>query len=238
MIIRALNDHGLDVFRRFINDLRDGEQQNTPTGLLTSNQSSEALPFELDIDDRKFENRYELGVYLDEKLKTLDLQQVMGNTGFWSALALYWFDQLCPEKSGAARKPAMVYNYILSDNYNHRPRHAIFTTWQLVSQYGEDARFLLGKALPVRGELTEQIMARQYYLGCEGVIRAASRLYYDTDTKTFKRGAAARKSAGCVSRYLSWLQQLEINYDIFSMNKHELSSLMPKEFDRFKNNQD
>ncbi len=234
MIIRKLNQHGLDEFTRFINELRNGSKMNTPVGLLSNDEFSEVLDFELDIDNRVFESRYELGVYLVEKLKSTDSRLLLGDCGLWSALALVWFDQLCPEKADDSRKPAMSYNYVLSENYNHRPRHAIFTTWQLVNKFGEDSRFLLSKALPVRGELIEQIMARQYYLGCEGVMKTASKLYYDPENKTFKKGSAGRTSAGCVYRFISWLQQLEINYDLFSMESDDLATLLPKEFDRFK----
>jgi len=233
MKIRKLNQHGINEFSRFISDLRNGGKQNTPTGLLTSDESSEPLDFELELDAKAFASRYELGEYLTDKLASIDSQLIMGDIGLWSALALYWFDQLSPVKADGIRKPAMVYNYVLSENYNHRPRHAIFTTWQLVSKYGEDARFLLSKELPVRGELIEQIMARQYYLGCEGVMKTASKLYYDPDNKTFKKGSAGRASAGCVYRFVSWLQQLEINYDLFSMKSSDLITLLPTEFDRF-----
>lgn len=234
MIIRKLNEHGLDEFSQFINSLRQGARQNTPIGLLTSEASSEPLSISLELDNNKtFTNRYELGVYLTEKFDVVNIQPLIGDNGFWSALALLWFDQLCPEKPDGSRKPSMVYNYVMSNNYNHRPRHAIFTTWLLVDRYKEDARFLLSKELSVRGELIEQIMARQYYMGCEGVIRTASKLYYDTDRKTFKRGAAGRSSPGCVARFINWLQQLEVNYDLFSMSDNDLFGLMPKEFDRF-----
>jgi len=235
MIIRKLNERGLEEFSQFINSLRQGSKQNIPIGLLTSEASSESLPISLELDNNKpFNNRYELGVYLTEKFDVVNIQPLIGDNGFWSALALLWFDQLCPEKPDGSRKPSMVYNYVMSNNYNHRPRHAIFTTWQLVDRYKEDARFLLSKELSVRGELIEQIMARQYYMGCEGVMRTASKLYYDPERRTFKKGSAGRTSPGCVYRFINWLQQLEINFDLFSMNSNDLMSLLPKEFDRFK----
>ena len=234
MKARRLNEYGLDEFRRFVSDLRNGGSMNTPTGLLSSEASSEHVDINLELDDTVFGSRYELGVWLTDRLDEEAAGHLVGDAGFWSALALYWFDQLCPVKQGGTRKPAMVYNYILSENYNHRPRHAIYTTWQLVSQYGQDARFMLSKELPVRGELIEQIMARQYYMGCDGVMRAASKLYYDDEKKTFKKGAAARSTPGCVSRFISWLQQLEINYDLYSMSPDALIDLMPSEFDKFK----
>jgi len=233
MIIRKLNKSGIREFECFIANLRSGGKQNTPDYLLTDPSTSDSLDWDLDLEKREFVDRYELGVYLVEKLNDMDVQKLVGDSGFWSALALFWFDQLCPEKANGSRKPSMVYNYVLSGNYKHRPRHAIYTTWQLVDLLGEDAHFLLSRDLPVRGELIEQLMGRQYFLSCTGVMRAASTLYYDPERKTFKKGAAGRTSAGCGYRFINWLQQLEVNYDLFSMNSDDLVGLMPKEFERF-----
>ncbi len=234
MLLRKLNREGVQKFDSFINELRNGGNKESPHYLLSEEMTSEALTVNIEIDHQDFGTRYELGVFLCQLFKDIDMQGYVGDVGFWSALALFWFDQLCPEKTDGNRKPAMVYNYILSQNYNHRPRHAIFTTWQLVNQYGEDARFMLCRELPVRGELVEQMMARQYYLSCEGVMKTASYLYYDEKTNNFKRGAAARKSAGCVSRYVTWLQQMELTYDLFSISSKDLLGLLPAEFERFK----
>jgi hypothetical protein len=234
MKIRKLTTSGIKEFERFIENLRNGGHQNTPDHLLNDPSTSEEIEWDLELDQDVFSTRYELGVYLAKKLASVDANQIMGDSGFWSALALFWFDQLCPIKSDGSRKPSMVYNYVLSESYNHRPRHAIFTTWQLVDLYGEISHYLLSRPLPVRGELIEQLMARQYFLSCVGVMQAASALYYDPERKTFKKGAAGRTSAGCVYRFVNWLQQLEINYDLFSISSDDLISLMPKEFDRFK----
>jgi len=234
MIARKLNKKGLRVFELFIEDLRQGLKPNTPTYLLDNTDSSEAIPLEITLNSNEFTTRYELGEHLVSAIDGQDMQPVMGDTGFWSWLALYWFDQLCPLKADGSRKPSMAYNYVLSNNYNHRPRHAIYTTWQLVGRYGGHSRFLLCKELPVRGELIEQMMARQYLLSCEGVMEAAASLYWDGEIGSYKKGSAARKSAGCVARFVGWLQQLELTYDLFSLKHDDIMELMPVEFDRFK----
>lgn len=234
MRIRKLNKVGLKEFERFIENLRNGGLQNTPTYLLSDPNTSDALEFDLELEESMFSTRYELGVYLRKKLENANMHIIIGDVGLWSALALFWFDQLCPVKANGSRKPSMVYNYILSENYKHRPRHAIFTTWQLVERHAESSRFMLSRELPVRGELIEQLMARQYLLSCAGVMKAASALYYDRERKTFKKGSTARTSAGCIKRYVDWLQQIEINYDLFSISKDDLLNIMPKEFERFK----
>ncbi|MEH6585208.1 MAG: hypothetical protein V7720_01555 [Halioglobus sp.] len=234
MNARRLNKEGVRMFEAHIEALRMGEKLKTPESLLTDGETSEAIDLDIALTDQTFGSRYELGDALVTAVGRQNLQPLVGDSGFWSWLALYWFDQLCPEKADGSRKPSMVYNYILSEGYNHRPRHAIFTTWQLVATYGETSRFLLCKELPVRGELIEQMMARQYYMSCAGVMDAAAKLYWDPAGGSFKSGAASRKTAGCVTRLVAWLQQLELTYDLFSLNSHELLALMPAEFDRFK----
>lgn len=236
MIIRKLNDQGQREFGEFINSIRQGSKPNTPSYLLTDRQTSEPLDNEIDIEQGNFNSRYELGEYLVKKFAGQNMQILIDEPGMWSWLALFWFDQLCPVKADGNRKASEIYNYVLSHDYKHKPRHAILTTWQLVEQLGEDSRFLLSRELDVRGELIEQLMARQFYLACDGVMKAASTLYYDPERSTFKKGAAARKSAGCVARYVSWLQQIELTYDLFSLSRDDVMGLMPQEFERFKTN--
>lgn len=236
MKVRKLNSDGLKKFEEFIERLRSGAEQNTPFYLLDDNSTSEELAPEINVDQAiEFASRYDLGNYLCDVFKGLEIQPLIGDSGFWSWFALLWFDQLCPSKKGV-RNPSKAYNYILSRNYNHRPRHSIYMTWQLVDRYAEEVRFMLGKHPAIRGEITEQMMARQDFLSMMGVMRLASRLYYDPETGSFKKGAASRKSAGCVYRYIGLLQQLQLTFDISSTTCDDLHELLPSEFGRFLEN--
>jgi len=233
MKLRRLNESGLARFELFVNDLRQGRSQNIPLFLLDSSEFSEEIEIQVEVGSPQFSSRFEMGKYVDDLLAEENLQQYLGDSGFWSWFALLWFDQLCPEKQGDVRNPSMAYHYVLSKKYNHRPRHAVFSSWQLVHLYGEKSRFLLCSELPTRGELSEQLLARQGILSCKGVMELASELYLDLETGRFKRGAAARKSAGCVSRLVNWLQQIELTFDLFSSDANDLKELLPAEFDRF-----
>ena len=234
MKLRRLTKAGLLEFRHFIQNLREGQPLQTPIYLLDSDEHSEAIELDLDVKNKAFASRYEMGEYLVNLLKEQRMHPFIGDSGFWSWFALLWFDQLCPSSEGK-RKPSKEYNYILSSEYTHRPRHSVYMTWQLVSNYGGDALFLLCKEMSTRGELAEQMMARQENLTSEGVIRLASSLYLDPVTRMFKRGAAARTSAGCIARYIRWLDQLRLTHDLFSMTKAKLEELLPPEFERFRN---
>ncbi|MCP5430212.1 MAG: hypothetical protein H6962_08400 [Chromatiaceae bacterium] len=193
---RRLNKRGLRAFASYVDQLRDGSKLPAPVHLLTDDDYSEELEIPVSVGDDPFETRYDIGKHLVRAFRGKNMQPLLGDIGFWTWLALFWFDQLCPPAADGSRKPSKEYNYILSTNYNHRPRHAIRTTWLLVDRYGEDSLFLLSKKPNERGELIEQLAARQYFISCQGVIGAAAALYYDPDRATFKRGATSQKRKG------------------------------------------
>ena len=229
MKVRKLNSLGREEFRKFLAGAKAGNNAQIPKGLLSDDQTSERFDFDLEIVSKPFESRYEIGIYLVDLLKNISEDFLISEHGLWDWFSLQWFDQLCPIKDGML-KPSMHYNYSLSLDYRHRSRHAIYITWQLVNRYQDDAKFILSK-LSSRGEIAEQLMGRQEILTSEGVMRLASKLYFDP-IKGFKKGAAG-SGGGSVRRYIAFLQQLERNYYIASISEDQLLDLLPSEFSRF-----
>lgn len=232
---RKLNDEGVHRFEAFVRSLRQNGRLRVPYDFLNEKDTSQPIGDGLDFDDVEFGSRYECAVHVAAVMSNVDgTADYYDDRGFWSALALYWFDQLCPASASGIRKPSREYNFVPSTDHRHYQRHAIRTSWQLVSMHGENAKFLLGKPMHVRGELTEQFMGRQDYLSCSGVMECANRLYLDRSTGSFKKGAGGRKSPGCIARFIVWLQQIEQTYDIFSIDGNELFDMLPAEFERFR----
>ena len=230
MKVRKLNSLGRSEYKKFLSAARAGISNQIPNHLLSDDQTSDHLDFDLKIEDKIFESRYEIGIYLVNLLQNVSEDLFISDYGLWDWFSLQWFDQLCPVE-GDILRPSMDYNYILSSDYRHRSRHAIYITWQLVSKYQDDAKFILSK-LDKRGEIAEQLMGRQDILTSEGVMRVASKLYFDPNKNSFKRGAAGR-GEGSVTRYISFLRQLQKNYYIDRISKDQLFSLLPPEFNRF-----
>ncbi|WP_300496459.1 hypothetical protein [Marinobacter sp.] len=231
--VRRLNTKGMQAFRNYLAGLDGDGSLPIPLNLLTDSATSEPLLETLEVDEGlTFETRYDMGVYLVDLLRDEGVQNLLGDVGFWSWLGLLWFDQLCP-LSGGKRKPKKEYNYILSENWRHRPRHAIYTTWMLVANHGENALFMLSKRLHERGELIEQLAARQYFMACVGVIEAAHKIYFDPDRRTFKKGATSQKRRGNIRRFVSYLQQLDLTYDLGSISSESLLEILPKEYEGF-----
>jgi hypothetical protein len=233
---RKLNDEGL---RRFTERLLSNATGATPAGLLTDPETSDALPVVIRPEQRIFRDRFEFGQYLGTLLNALDVGSISHDRGLWSALALFWFDQLCPPNNAGQRKVEKEYRYVLSHDFRHFYRHLVRSPWQLVRDHHQNAKFLLlapGDAPhPLRrhGEILEQLGGRQAVLRSRPVIAEASRLYSDVKTGRPLRGVSG-SGRGSVRRLALVLQQFDLTFDSDSMHKGNLLKLLPAEFDRWK----
>jgi len=230
MRLRKLTGSGLSEFSSYIQNLREGQNLQTPKYLLDSEEHSEAVELDLDVSEEGFSSRYEMGEYLVKLFRGKNVNSYLGDAGFWSWFALLWFDQLCPVKNGQ-KSPAQDPHYILSHSFGIRQRHAVYTSWQLVNRYGDQCEFMLSK-LVERGDIAEQMMGSQYVLSADGVVRLASKLYTAPERSGFKKGAAG-SGAGSVRRYVGWLSQIKLTYDYFAMTPDDLQALLPREFSKF-----
>jgi len=235
--LRKLNRLGIEKFGDYIDSLRNpsGNQVPPPIYLLDSQETSEALPWDVDLEQKSFGNSYELGQYLVPLLGQCDQRKINFDQGLWSWLALFFFDQLCPTGSDGVRKPGRHnYPYILSADRRHQYRHAVRTPYLFVREHGEIVFFMFCNPVHIWGDITEQLTARQYFLGCRGVIEAAGYLYYDRLRNAPKIGATTKNKPGTVRRFAMVLKQFELTYDLFSITGQQVLEILPREFDRFR----
>ena len=92
---------------------------------------------------------------------------------------------------------------------------------------------MLSKKPSDRGELIEQLAARQYFMSCRGVIEAAHQIYFDPDRRKFKRGSTSQTRGGNIRRFISYLQQLDLTYDLGTVTADSLMSILPPEYNGF-----
>jgi hypothetical protein len=230
---KRLNDQGLAEFSGFLTAASKGTNLLPPESILDDPQFTSPLEQPFTPSDRAFGSRFEIGMHLTQVMPADTKQSLMGDVGFWSWLALYWFNQLCPANQQGHRKASKPYNYMLSTDYRHRYRHAIFMTWQLVERFGDSSLFMLGNPPHKRGDIIEQIASRQFYASCDAVIGAASRLYFDESKSNFKAGSTSKLRKGSVHRYIKFLDQLDLTYDLGSMSTNGLVTLLPSEYKGF-----
>ena len=153
---RKLNDDGM---ARFSEWLASGADGIAPVHLLADPQTSAAVAHTIrTASNRIFGDRYEFGQYLSQLLAPFDPAVISQDRGLWTALAIVWFDQLCPAGANGERKVEKEYRYILSRDYRHYYRHLVRSPWQLVRNHGEVSKFLL--LAPTAGNIRSAGTAR------------------------------------------------------------------------------
>ncbi len=88
----------------------------------------------------------------------------------------------------------------------------------------------------VGGEMIEQIASRLEYISCRAVLEALDRLYLDDtrDVERLKPGATSRTRGGALGRFITFLEQIAMTYDLYGMTGENILDLLPPEFDEWK----
>lgn len=234
--LRKLNDEGLKLFSEW---LGEGAVGAVPTDLMTNPRTSEVLPVAILPSRHTFTDRYEFGVYLNELLKGLEPTVISRDRGLWSALALIWFDLICPAELSGERSPDKSYRYVLEENYQTYYRHLVRSPWQCVRDHGENARFMLirpnvvPQPLAVHGEILEQIAGRQRLFGSKPIVRAANAMYFDPTTGRPRKGVSGA-GPGSAQRFGKVVRQFDLTFDPEVMTIEQFVDILPKEFSRWK----
>jgi hypothetical protein len=168
-------------------------------------------------------------------LKAFDPHQISYNTGLWSWLAAFFFEQLAPIDADGKRSLRRPYVYVLSENRLYY-RHLVRGPWYLVRTHGAEASYLLAPIriddpapLSRQSYLLDQLAARQFVISSPTLIAAARRLYTDPRTGRQKRGAGAR-GKGSPRRLALIANQLALTYDIHNMSVDQFMKILPREF--------
>lgn len=234
MIARKLTPLGIERFEDFLERLKGNANSRLPTYALTDPQLSEAIELNINVEPIEFSSRMEVAAHVFRLLRR-DPDALRIDKGFWCWLSLYWFNDLCPLVTGE-RVPGDRYRWIAELNNTHRAwKHVLAGPFQIYRAHREDpeiARALLCGAVHQQGELLSQIASRPSLVTCRAVVGAATRLYYDAETDRVRRGSSG-KGSGSVRRFADILSQLDLTWDLHSLQVAELLNLLPNEFDCF-----
>lgn len=230
--LRKLNDKGVSEFRQFLQSVAEFPDTPVPTGLLTSGETSEALPIDIEIESVVFSSRMEAAKYLYDLFSS-------SNSGFdrisevWCWLSCFFFDQLCPEKNGV-RKPGEEARWIPSGHAFRYYRHLLAGPYLIYKSFREEpdcAAIVLCGALDTPGDFVGQLAARQDFIQNKAVMGAATKLYLNSASGKPKRGASpTERKPGTLRRFVDVVNQLDLTWDLHSMATGELVKKLPGEF--------
>jgi hypothetical protein len=229
-----LTRDGIEAFRAYLQELRNGQAEECPRDLLFNAHHSTEFSPSIQIEQRSFRSRIDFCEYIAECFDDTPYRRIAGNEGLWSWLSLFFFDQVCPQRVDGTRRPGMDYRHIPINDFRYRHRHLLEGAYQVYHLYGMDAALLLCSALHSENSFHHELAGRQGFITNPVIISVATELYYDVRHGRPKTGAGKGKNPGALLRFVDVINQLEMTYDLFSMRPNKLLKLLPVEFDRWK----
>ncbi|MBN2491779.1 MAG: hypothetical protein JXQ29_13110 [Planctomycetes bacterium] len=233
-MVRALNAQGVSAFRAYLGRLRAGLAEAPPETLLTDPEQSEAVEGAGAVAPQRFRSRLEAAEHLGAALDGVSRAAIESHVGLWSWLSLYYFDQVCPPARDGSRKPGRDYRHILDPDFRYAHRHLLAGPFGVYRLHGERAALLLCTRVHVENRFHHELASRQSFISNPAILEAAHRLYEGRRRRP-KRGAqGGRAEPGTLGRFIDVVQQLEVNYDLYSMDPEAILDLLPPEFDSWK----
>lgn len=238
MKLCRFNADGILRFSAYLDALAADPALSTPTELLSDPSCAvEILPSQ-EIENKSFSTREEAASYLDSVLARVIGLDVERDEGLWGWLSLLYFDQVCPVDGNGRRKVRERARYIPAvANFQKYYRHLLAGPYRIFRTYRlnpEHALVLLCGPLQKPGEIVEQIVARQEIITNPHAVEAATKIYFDPKSRSFRRGAAG-KGGGSARRLADVLAQFDVTWDLYWMTATDILAKLPREFDRFKN---
>lgn len=237
MKLRRFNSDGVTALVTYRSRLALEPKLPPPIQTLDDPALTEELPEAIEVPKRSFETRLEAGMFLNELLEHSRIIMPEHDRGLWAWLTMFYFEELCPADGNGNRDPKGEERLIpLLDNYQRFYRHLLVGPFLIVRAHRdrpERAMAMLSNPVWQPGEIAGQLAASKELVTNRGVVELATRLYYDAGKKSFKRGAGA-KTRGAPRRLSDLLNQLDVTFYLYGMSTDELMSLLPKEFDRFR----
>jgi len=230
--LRTLNTRGIETFREFLQQIRDGAEFAASPAILYLDDYSNRLPRTIEVEPRTFSSKYEAAEYLSRRVT--EIPGWSEDAGLWSWLALYYFEQLSPVDGSGKRRPREDYHYIPSHSGWHKDRHLLAGPCKLFLLHGSNARLLLHPAVHQHGAFIYDLSFRRELITNRGLIEAVDLLYWDVERNAPKRGATTTSRPGNLRRLITVVQQLDFNYDLHGMRAEEILRLLPPEFDAWK----
>lgn len=234
--IRVLTDKGTEAFRGYIVEAKTDPKKPPPIDQLSHKPWSSEFIIYIEIHDLSVKTRMELGKQLVQLFKSngVERKDIINNPGIWSWLALMWFDCLCPVKDDGTRKVRDASRYICSNDYTDYYRHLVASSWDLYYLHEDHSRLFLWTPLDTHNDFIEQLASRQNIITNKALIESFDYLYWDSKLGRPKIGAQNRNKAGNFRRFLSFIQQIDLTYDLHTLSAEEILALLPVEYSPWK----
>lgn len=240
--VRILNERGIKEFEKFINQVKENKNISKPD-LNTDEFSSEFIPpIEID-EDKTFNTRMEMAKYLFNLFEKNEItrDKIIGeeNKGLWTWLAYMWFNQITDNRNKIKRIERYIAFYPASprERFQRRNIHLIYGTYYLFSLLREEySKIFLSSKPYINWDTIDRLGCTEYIIRYPNIIKAAEILYWDENRQQLKKGSGNKKNPGNIRRFVTFINQFELTYNIYTMSPEEIISILPEEFNEWKQN--
>ena len=237
MKVRRFNNQGVDAFKEYIRGAKIAAKEGKPVPavpdeLLHDNTLSEATPYVMPSLPDSFPTKSDLAAFVDRILPRDRYDELRIDTGMWTWLAARLFDLITIGRKKLKEERAYVAGLTFQEFY----RHLILGPYFIYFNAKEDpdrVQVLLYDDPTTMNEVMVQFGSYQTLMQNKSLQAVVQRLYYDTSKKRIKRGAGG-KEAGTPRRLMDFLRQIELNYDLASIDTESFWAMIPAEFGKFK----
>jgi hypothetical protein len=235
--LRRFNTKGLAVAEQRIGQLA----RNLPGSvhdILYDDSLTETLDAEL--APPNFHTRYELARYLVTMIDPIrhNIDSLETDSNLWSWIAIHWMNDSILNQRDTTVEIRNVARWVLDpDSWKTFRVHLVAAPFAIMDQHRDNPEItkvmLAGSPLSPGGAY-ERASPNQQLVRSAGVLHAMTALYVNSDGR-IKRGASKQADApGTIPRFVKYINQLEMTYDIRTIAGEDLLGMLPAEFDGFR----
>jgi hypothetical protein len=233
VIARSFTDEGVRQFRAWLAAARQDPAREPPRCLLEDDRVTRGLDAPVAVYPVRLATKREAANYLAQALAPLAADQVARDAGLWTWLSLFFFDAVCPPRSGGRRVRNDYYYVFEPQNPRHYYRHLLFVSWNVRRLAGGHDRVFLDTPLSRLDQATEKVMSKLYLTRIPCIFEVIDRLYWDPERQRVRSGVLGPwpGSPGDLRNRLPLrIRQLERTYDLVSLDAGRLLALLGDEF--------
>jgi hypothetical protein len=237
MIIRKFNAEGMKEFETFVLHAKKQYKSKqivdvVPPELISDSLFSDATEYEVPDGPVTFASKRDIGEFFCKIIPDHEHDTARLDKALWTWLAAKYFDEITDER----RKIREARAYIASISYQDFYRHLLLGPYFIyfsARDNPERVQVLLYDEPATMNEVMVQFGSYQTLLQNKELQQVVQRLYFDTSNGKIKKGAGG-KEAGTPRRLMDFFRQIELNYDLSSIQEESFWNMLPKEFGRFK----
>lgn len=238
LTLRKFTEEGVKAASELINELRDRNVKwsndlklRIDKLLLDQELVIEYSDVEIN-QDLEFENRFEFGKYLYEKIGDIDTEAELG---LLTWLTFFFFDQIVEIKKNKSIVYRSQENYIPQTHQFRAYRHRIIAPYLAYRNMKEDAIIILTNPTYEGGDSVNNWLSRTYFISNKKAVKLGRLIYFDEDEKSLKTAAFSNKEGNAINFAKNFIPQLMVNYDLYTCPIEKLINLLPEEFENFMN---